>query len=163
MIQKPGPHDRFIKSGRFDQSFRQPWDEQHVQSKFASAPEWLTRRLGKAISRRRQFLEYRKAHHERIASLEVSNAPTDIETVVSSLPTMAKQGQWLQAKLNSGTDESDIQSEAGVSETSYAETTMGENTLLFPKVPEAAQDGAMFECPYCFMIIGSVYSKFQWK
>ena len=89
VIQKPAPHDRFIKSGRFDQSYRQPWDEQYVQDKFVGVPEWLSGRLGKAISRRRQFLEYRKSHHQRIA--DTSNIPETTETVVSSLPTVAKQ------------------------------------------------------------------------
>jgi hypothetical protein len=53
VIQKPAPHDRFVKSGRFDQTFRQPWDEQYVRDKFVHAPEWLSVRLGKAVSRRR--------------------------------------------------------------------------------------------------------------
>lgn len=163
VIQKPAPHDRFIKSGRFDQSFRQPWDEQHVRDKFANAPEWMIKRLGKAISRRRQFLEYRKTHHERIASLEVSNVPEDTGTIVSSLPTVAKQDQGFQASVKPEIVELDNQSEDGISETSYAETIVGENALFVPKLPEAAQGGAMFECPYCFMIIGGIHSRLQWK
>jgi hypothetical protein len=163
VIQKPAPHDRFIKSGRFDQSFRQPWDEQHIRDKFANVPEWLVGRLGKAIARRRQFLEYRKVHQERIASQEVSNVPEDTGTVVSSLPTVAKQDQGLHVSMIPEAVEPDNQSEAGVSETSYTETIAGNDTLLVPKMPEDAEGGAMFECPYCFMIIGGIHSRLQWK
>jgi hypothetical protein len=162
-IQKPAPHDRFLKSARFDQSFRQPWDEQHARDKFPKVPEWLTERLGKANSRRRQFLEYRKTHHERIASREVSNVSEDNGTVVSSLPTVIKQDQGLQASVKPEIVEADNRSEAGVSETSYDETVAGENVSLVPKMPEAALQGAMFECPYCFMIIGGIHSRLQWK
>jgi hypothetical protein len=97
VIQKPAPHDRFIKSGRFDHSFHQPFDEGYIKDKFANVPGRLSRRLGKAISRRRQFLEYRKNHHARIAGPEASMDPEDTGTVVSSLPTAAKQGQCLGA------------------------------------------------------------------
>jgi hypothetical protein len=163
VIQKPAPHDRFIKSGRFDQSFRQPWDEQHIRDKFANIPEWLVGRLGKSVARRRQFLEYRKVHQERIASHEVANVPEDTATVVSSLPTVAKQDQGLHTLMKSEVVELDNQSEAGISETSYAETIAGIDTLLVPKMPEAAEGGAIFECPYCFMIIGGIHSRLQWK
>lgn len=134
-----------------------------IRDKFANVPEWLTLRLGKAISRRRQFLEYRKAHHERTASLGVSNVPEDTGTVVSSLPTVAKQYQGLRASAIPEIAEPDNQSDAGVSETSYAKTISSENALFVPEMPEAAQGGAIFECPYCFMIIGGIHSRSQWK
>lgn len=158
VIQKPAPHSRFIKSGRLGPSFSQPWDENHVREKFRDIPEWLTRRLGKAISHRRQFLEYRKSHQKRIASVG-----DDTATVVSSLPTVAKQDQDPAAPMKSEILDSDNKSEAGASQTSYAETVANEDTLFIPKMPEAAQDGALFECPYCFMIIGGIQSRFQWK
>jgi hypothetical protein len=163
VIQKPAPHDRFINSGRFDQSYRQPWDEQHVRDKFPSLPEWLTVRLGKAISRRRQFLEYRKSHHDRIANLDAPSVPEDTGTVVSSLPTVAKQNEGLQAPARHDIIELENQSDAGASETSYAETVASGNALFVPMLPEAAQDGALFECPYCFMIIGGIHGRLRWK
>lgn len=152
VIQKPAPHDRFISSGRFDQSYRQPWDEQHVRDKFPSIPDWLTERLGKAITRRRQFLKYRKNHHDIIANHEASGGPEDTGTVVSSLPTVAKDNQGLEALIRHDFIKLEIQSDAGASETSYAETVASGNTLFVPRLPDATQDGALFECPYCFMI-----------
>jgi hypothetical protein len=166
VIQKPAPHDRFIKSGRFDQSFRQPWDEQHVRDKFPDIPEWLSERLGKANSRRRQFLEYRKAHHERIATVEVLNTARDTGdtgTEVSSLPTLAKQHQESWASTTPEVLGADNQSDTEISETSYAETVAGEHALLVPIMPEAAQGGAVFECPFCFMLIRGIYNRIQWK
>ena len=161
MIQKPAPHDRFIKSGRFDQSYRQPWDEQYVRDKFVNAPGHLIERLGTAITRRRQFIEYRKSHHERVARPEVSDGIDDSETVVSSLPTVVKQDQGLLvSELLSNLED---RSDAGESVTSYAETVAGDDALLVPKMPEAALDGAMFECPYCFAIIDGIHTRPQWK
>jgi hypothetical protein len=163
VIQKPAPHDRFIKSGRFDQSFRQPWDVQHVRDKFANIPDWLSERLGKANSRRRQFLEYRQAHHERIARVEVVDATGDTGTVVSSLPTLLRQHQELWTSVTPGFPDADTQSDTGVSETSYAETVADEHALFVPIMPEAAQGGAVFECPYCFMLVRGIHNRLQWK
>jgi hypothetical protein len=163
VIQKPAPHDRFIKSGRFDQSFRQPWDVQHVREKFANIPDWLSERLGKANSRRRQYLEYRQAHHERIARVEVADAPGDTGTVVSSLPTLLMQHQELWTSATPEIPEADTRSDTGVSETSYAETIADEHALFVPTMPEAAQGGAVFECPHCFMLVRGIYNRLQWK
>ena len=153
MVQKPAPHDRFIKSGRFDQTYRQPWDEQHICDKFTGITEWLIERLGKSNTRRRQYLEYRKAHHERIATFEVLDTTEDAGTVVSSLPTLARQHQEPLAYAAPETIEADNQSDTGISETSYAETVAGEHTLLVPAMPQAARGGAVFECPLCFTLV----------
>jgi hypothetical protein len=158
IIQKPAPHDRFIKSGKFDQSFRQTWDEQYVRDKFVNVPEWLGARLGKAISRRRQFLEYRKNHHQRLTASDDRNIEEGAAevTVVSSLPTVARQD-----KVPSIENDMPILDEGSV--TSYAETVFNQDTLCTPKMPEAAIDGAAFECPYCFMIVSQIHNKLQWK
>ena len=165
IIQKPAPHDRFIKSGRFDQSFRQPWDKRHVEEKFVGIPEWISRRLGTAITRRRQFLEYRKSHHEQIAEIKEIDDFKTMERdgpVVSSLPTVVKQDQGVRAFLQA-TATADHQSDSGDSLTSYAETVAGEDVLLVPKMPEAAQEGGLFQCPYCYMILGNIHNRLQWK
>jgi hypothetical protein len=163
VIQKPAPHDRFIKSGRFDQSFRQPWDVRHVREKFPNIPDWLSERLGKANSRRRQFLEYRQAHHERIARIEVADAPGDTGTVVSSLPTLLRQHQELWTSATPEISEADTRSDTGVSETSYAETIADGHALFVATMPEAARGGAVFECPYCFMLVRGIFNRLQWK
>ncbi|PVI02301.1 hypothetical protein DM02DRAFT_653603 [Periconia macrospinosa] len=112
--------------------------------------------MSKAISRRPQFLEYRKSHHGRIANYDTSNIPETTETVVSSLPTVAKQDPFPQGEAYNDLED-------GVSVTSYAETVFGDDALCTPKIPETAKNGEIFQCPYCFLIIGDINNKLQWK
>ena len=160
LIQKPGPHARFISTGRFDVSVHQRWDEGHVREKFKNIPEWLIVRLGKANTRRRQFLEYRKSHNERIKSPQ--SMFEDKKTVVSSIPSRIKNNEYFQESAGSqimGVHDVDD----GYTVTSYAETTTNQATSLLPPVPSMAQGGAPFQCPYCFMVVDGIYSKAQWK
>lgn len=161
IIQKPAPHDRFIKSGKFDQSFRQKWDEQHVSDKFPKIPEWLAARLGKANSRRRQFLEYRRSQHEKIASLQTIEG--DNKTVVSSLPSAIKHDKNLQNTAGSEAAYAMGDLDDRGSLTSYAETVANEDALLVPTMPENAKGGSLFECPYCFLIVDGIHNRMQWK
>lgn len=94
LIQKPRPHARFISSGRFDTSFHQRWDEDHVREKFKNISEWLVVRLGKANTRRRQFLEDRKSHNETIKSPQSTIEDEQIE--VSSIPFYIKNNESFQ-------------------------------------------------------------------
>ena len=66
-IQNPTPHDQFMASGQIDTSYFELFDISHVQGKFPDAEEYLITRLGKAISRRRQYLKYREEHHKKLA------------------------------------------------------------------------------------------------
>ena len=60
--------DRLLRSSRIDVSYYEPFDMQHAKNKFPSANDALIDRLGKAISRRRQYLKYREQHHEKLAN-----------------------------------------------------------------------------------------------
>ncbi|KAH7405701.1 hypothetical protein DE146DRAFT_649443 [Phaeosphaeria sp. MPI-PUGE-AT-0046c] len=161
IIQKPAPHDRFIKSGKFDQTFRQKWDEQHVSDKFVNISEWMAIRLGKANSRRRQFLEYRKKQHEEIANLQ--SIEGDNKTVISSLPSAIKRNEDLQntAGCEAARIVDDLDDRESL--TSYAETVANEDALFVPAMPENAAGGSLFECPYCFLIVEGIHNRMQWK
>ena len=71
--------DRFLKSSKTDVSYYEPYDEQHVKNKFPEASEELVERLGRANTRRRQYLKYREQHHEKLSAprrnLLVSSQP----------------------------------------------------------------------------------------
>ena len=149
-IQNPAPHDRFLNSGRLDTSHFEPYDINHVRSKFPSTDGWLVKRLGKAISRRRQYLKYRDQHHAK----RTRDAPDD-RTVASSLPTEAKRNPTFAVQI-------DDDSDTGISQTSFATTKTGGYAALVPKMPDAAQDGKFFECPLCFTMT-VVRSRIQWK
>uniref|UniRef100_A0A0D2XP58 C2H2-type domain-containing protein n=1 Tax=Fusarium oxysporum (strain Fo5176) TaxID=660025 RepID=A0A0D2XP58_FUSOF len=67
-IHNPSPHDRFKKACLTDTSGYEPFDVQHVCNKLSKAPKPIAERLGKAISRRRQYFKYRELHHDKLAS-----------------------------------------------------------------------------------------------
>ncbi|KAH8880759.1 hypothetical protein GQ53DRAFT_736224 [Thozetella sp. PMI_491] len=163
-IRNPAPHDRFVKYKFTDTSYFEPFDIQHVHSKFASISPKLEERLGKAISRRRQYFKYRKAHHEKLQqNLDDDGKPWNDEpaqsTIASSIPSHLKE-QSEGGPSRTVLLEED-RSDAGLSETSYATSAAAAEVLRIPPMPEAAQKGP-FECPFCFMMI-VVTTKTSWK
>ena len=60
--------DRFLKSSKIDVSCYELYDEQHAKNKFPEASKELVERLGKANTRRRQYLKYRERHHEKLSA-----------------------------------------------------------------------------------------------
>ncbi|KAL5613998.1 hypothetical protein FOVSG1_003061 [Fusarium oxysporum f. sp. vasinfectum] len=87
-IQNPAPHDRFIRSHSIDTSHFEIFHIQHVSSKFRTMEPLLAERLGKAISRRRQFFNYRLAHRTKLSqglTHEGGGAETDsLEAILMS-------------------------------------------------------------------------------
>lgn len=65
-LRKPAPIDRVKGSRGRDLSLYQHFDVLYVRDKFPNADDYLVDRLGKLISRRRQLLEYRVTHTERL-------------------------------------------------------------------------------------------------
>ena len=74
-IQSPAPKKRLHKIALIDVSYFTEWDIRHIDEKFSSMngensfriAKYLSERLGKANTRRRQLLRYYEAHHEKIA------------------------------------------------------------------------------------------------
>ncbi|KAH7089787.1 hypothetical protein FB567DRAFT_590585 [Paraphoma chrysanthemicola] len=66
-IRDPAPSNQSTRSITADKSYFEPHDILHVQAKFPSAAGYLTERLGRAISARRQYLSYREEHNKRLA------------------------------------------------------------------------------------------------
>ncbi|KAI9150003.1 HET-domain-containing protein [Paramyrothecium foliicola] len=143
-IRNPAPHDRFKQSALTDTSYFEPFDKQHVRTKFAAAHDTLVERLGLAISRRRQYFRYRDLRHQKMASgLDTWEASEGMQsTIASSIPEEMKSAHR---------DLKDEITEAGQSETSFATSTAIKSRPNIPALPEAAKQGP-FECPLCFMI-----------
>jgi hypothetical protein len=66
-IQNPAPRDRLEKCSSIPVSHFEEFDTDHVFHKFPDAPKYLTERLGKANTKRRQLLKYYEIHYEKIA------------------------------------------------------------------------------------------------
>jgi hypothetical protein len=176
-IRNPAPHDQFKDSSNIDITHFEPFDIEHVRGKFPKAKEYLVSRLGKAVSRRRQYLRYREEHRKKFdrgldePKLEAEqpavslpqaafNPPTilskDFEsTVASSLP--------LVIKTNTSVVEIDQNEyyEDTLSQTSYASSSHDPSRLRPPALPVAGEDGDPFECPLCFRFT-SVRNSLAW-
>jgi len=164
-IRNPAPHDRFVASAPTETSYYEPFDIQHVQSKFsATINEGLAIRLGKAISRRRQYFKYREMHHAKLCQGLNPDGPAPADTastIASSIPRELKDRES-SASGSMGVVDEDARSDGGVSETSFASSIMAETAKLrVPPLPKEAERGP-FECPFCFMMITATNSV-SWK
>ncbi|KAF4964632.1 hypothetical protein FSARC_7474 [Fusarium sarcochroum] len=140
-IHNPSPHDRFQKAALTDASSYEPFDVQHVREKFATASTSIVERLGKAITRRRQYFRYRELHRQKLASgLEDDVIDHVQSTVASSLP----QEHNIGAPTSSALDEDAI-SYTGRSQTSFATSTTNMGRRHIPALPSEAENG-VFEC-----------------
>ncbi|EWY95075.1 hypothetical protein FOYG_04198 [Fusarium oxysporum NRRL 32931] len=156
-IHNPSPHDRFKKACLTDTSRYEPFDVQHVCNKLSKAPKPITERLGKAISRRRQYFKYRELHHDKLASgLELDDKDQMQSTVASSLPKKLNVNEPFSLEE----DVEDV-SDTGRSQTSWATSAANPERRKIPPLPAEAENGP-FECPFCFMMV-SIASKNHWR
>lgn len=160
-IRSPAPHARSLASSTAagaNLAHFEKYDVEHVRSKFPGVDGWLAERLGKANTRRREYLEYRKAHRRRPAwgpaeGKETGSAPG---TEASSLPDTC-EGPDADASC-AGDSEAD---EDRLSWTSYAATETGSGQTRLPPRPLEADKGP-FECPFYFMIVTASDTR-SWK
>ncbi|KAK4447202.1 hypothetical protein QBC34DRAFT_410087, partial [Podospora aff. communis PSN243] len=156
VIRTPAPHDRFDKLRSADAAVFEPFDIAHIESKWPTVEPWLAERLGKALSRRREYFRYRESHHAKLSRGldENDTASSHGETRASSIPNHLKDKDagplGEQADLPAVLE--DDRSDTGASQTSYATSFSGEDGLKMPKLPEEAQDRP-FQCKFCYMII----------
>jgi hypothetical protein len=158
-IRNPAPHNQYKESRHIDMSYFEKFDIEHVCAKFPNAPAYLTERLGAAISRRRQYLRYRKDHQERLKQgLEQTKLPQAIykhketsvgqserieSTVASSIPlAMRTSSPTIQVEKHD-------YHEDVLSQTSYASSNNDPAKLRPPPLPEQGYNGEPFECPLC--------------
>lgn len=139
-------------------------------------------RLGKAITKRREFLRYRSEHREKIGgsirpSIDLSerheladargkvasnDAQIDTGASVAEIePDSVSYGQIASTKVttyaaNSGDENFDMRSATSRSEASYVSSIPEENLYSLRQIPEPPKEsanGKPFECPYCFVIL----------
>jgi len=152
------------------------WDIGHLREKDGSAKrssDWLLERLGKSITRRRQYLIYRKYHHDKLAA-EWEEDEKNIEgngpekTIAETKRTKATT--FIAMKVVSDKDLSEVGGSFG-SKTSYEATAVGEGAehrLSVPQHPTMAFDGIPFEygkpfqCRYCYTE-QTVKNRGEWK
>lgn len=156
------------------------FDISHVGHRFPRLHEtpWLEKRLGKAITQRREYLKYCREHHDRLASdikrsgenqysmqqerpsriltSEMQQSNKDEKAELGTKPSGTlnlTSASTLAATLLNRTDEKS--DEDRLSMTSYA-TSLGDDSgnykLRVPSLPEEGARGVPFQCPYCWSI-----------
>ncbi|KAI1347834.1 hypothetical protein F5Y01DRAFT_232983 [Xylaria sp. FL0043] len=160
-IRSPSRHDRFVGSKSTETSHFEPFDIHHVQSKFPTIDLELSQRLGRAITRRRQYFKYREAHYKKLSYGLEDDGNLDLapETIASSIPDHLKIGRDGSEPVVMNL--ADGSSESGFSQTSYALSTADPEQRLVPPLPEEAAKGP-FQCPFCFMIV-IITNRSLWK
>ena len=127
--------DRLLKSSKIDVLCYEPYDEQHAKNTFPEASEGLVERLGKANTRRRQYLKYRERQHEKLS------APRR-NSVVSGRPvTQHLNAQDVEAQELSGIQFDQNNSERGPSSgvSACREASTVASTFIPPKAEEMLQ------------------------
>ena len=127
--------DRLLKSSKIDVLCYEPYDEQHAKNKFPEASEELVERLGKANTRRRQYLKYRERHHEKLS------APRR-NSVVSGQPvTQHLNTQNVEARASSGVqfEQKDSERDPNLRVSASREASTVASTFIPPEPEEMLQ------------------------
>ena len=165
VIRSSATRDDYLKAASRYKTWSPYPDIGHVREKYGSAKhtsDWLLERLGKAITRRRQFLKYRIEHNDKLAGIwdegggeESRDKPE--KTIVASTKATTFVGE--NALQNVRAEGSDAGNSFG-SQTSYEATIYdgdgAPRMLTVPPPPKLAfpnvrfKYGEPFKCPYCF-------------
>ncbi|UPK92927.1 hypothetical protein LCI18_003862 [Fusarium solani-melongenae] len=164
-IRNPSSHDRNkAETLETSLSFYEEFDIRHVQEKFPKASEALANRLGRALTRRRQYFQYREKHHQHLSAgldqeLDLQHIQeTEMTTIASSIPDHLK-AENVPSDFKGIPEIDDTRSE--MSCTSYASSTQDVEKLRVPPLPIEHEHGP-FLCPLCHTVI-SVKTRPEWN
>ncbi|KAJ5549320.1 hypothetical protein N7513_006554 [Penicillium frequentans] len=158
VIRRPAQYDRLVGTKRSEAVMFEPFDRDHVFNKFPSADEAILNRLGLAISERRAIFRYRERHYMKLAQ-GIDRVVNDLPDTMSTLMSETVATELLESPER---ETSGYGSQSMESQTSYTQSIVeGNHGIGMPAPPEGSDNGAPFECPYCFLVI-STSSSFDW-
>ncbi|KAK6423460.1 hypothetical protein LTR81_003817 [Elasticomyces elasticus] len=149
-LRNPARHDHMRYSATSNAHHYEPFDREHVRSKYPEAPDYLVDRLGKSISRHRLYFDYREQHHAKLAEgLEhrVDQGEGTVHEQASTIATSVHKGIERAPRVNDSDDESVYTA------TSFASSASGQRTLRPPPLPAEGENGDPFECKICFTMV----------
>ncbi|KAL6702870.1 hypothetical protein ACN47E_000832 [Coniothyrium glycines] len=156
-IRNPAPTNQSTSHIDADKSMYEQFDLQHVHAKFPGCPQYLSERLGRAITARRQYLSHREQHHQKLAKhvekIGLDSAKSEFttnSTEATPLPRIERVNDF--DVLNEDDDTA--------SQTSYA--TSVNSAMGVPRLPKEASEKEFFECPLCFLLV-SIHSVASWR
>ena len=146
-LRCPAHHDRLKQSFSTSTLYYEAYDIAHVSERFPDAAPFLHERLGKAISRQRQYFKYRYNHHVKMQE----GLEEETEAIDNRSSTIATALQAPETQVIGVVDTDDIQSIGTV--TSFAPSLNATTTLRPPPLPDAGRNGEHFECPLCYTMV----------
>lgn len=175
-IRKATSRDRYASSFRKrEDPFNELFDIAHVGQKFPKLHEvpWLETRLGRAITRRREFIRYSREHSDRLArgtqrfeqehfeQPKVTRTPLQDEIISRTPPTELVSKPRLSTLGSTKATTLDVAQlkipvavvDEEAREPSRATTEVpaeNEGDLRVPKLPDIGKGGREFDCPYCW-------------
>ncbi|CRL19690.1 Zinc finger, C2H2-type [Penicillium camemberti] len=153
-IRRPADHDRLLGVKVKDESYFEPWAQQHISHKFPNATGSIISRLSAAMARQKAVLKYFERHRAKLS--KGLSGDGDIrtqlsETVATEMVLPEDHLQFLETNSTSG-----------ISQTSYAPSIFTSNeSLSVPTPPRESAEGNPFECPYCCLVI-KIKGKKDW-
>lgn len=183
IIRNATPRDRYLKAQSSAKNpFLEFFDIAHVGNKFpkidSEGREWLKRRLGKAITQRRQYLKYCREHHDKfsqgVQDLEISSESRDTFHDIAPEPKSEYEGGTVKSAPASAlapTDASTLHPSRlemirgmvrgdtedmsdSYSQTSYATSVhddASQSKIYVPSLKDITRTFP-FECPYCWTL-----------
>lgn len=156
VLRKPTPFDRYAEAestGTYNPEF----DIDYVRNKIPylqkSGAEWLIDRLGRANTRRREFLSYREKHRKKLAypPPQLDDSTHCISTIHTAPSSFTTASAFVESYRRPDVEDRHMETQ---SITSYATSNVTdlEGKLRIPHQPTESSDGKPFECPYCYTI-----------
>ncbi|KAI0116546.1 hypothetical protein GGR51DRAFT_501709 [Nemania sp. FL0031] len=142
-------------------------DITYVRDKFPKLTEspWLSRRLGNAITLRRETIRYRQVHRQGLAAPSGSEDTADNRTEIVAT-TFAESESGQNQEVSNATDNASVFTSATSFMSSYSE--LDGSSPRIPDLSDMVLDGVPlqymepFECPYC-RTIQNVANRLEWK
>lgn len=180
LIRRQRPKGRLPALDDYHPADQSP-DISNVIDKFPKSRQlpWLAKRLGNATTQRRQLIQYRQLHRERLAKQNRQVATLDIggddsttisgTVVASTFATTFEEGDFGYSEEQLGSETMKNRISVLTSATSFL--SVGENESMGRRIPSLSDmilDGVQldygreFECPYC-RTIHIVFDRFEWK
>ncbi|KAK3714699.1 hypothetical protein LTR37_007679 [Vermiconidia calcicola] len=152
-LRNPARHDQIKHLGTSLAKHFEQYDIAHVCYKYPTARKYLHERLGKAISRHRQYFKYREEHHVKLSE-GLDERDSDDEERPSTIATSLREVFVSTAAPHlHDLPKFDMETESVYTATSYASTSFDTKELREPSTPEAGLGGEPFECPLSYRII----------
>lgn len=150
LVRKSAPRDRFKRALQMPGiSFPAFYDIDYVKQKYPKASlDWLSKRLGGAIAKRRQLIKYCRDHKTRLGVGEENTADEGLATATERLSSKATTFATNAFRQLDAEEEADD----GVSAWSTSTTTESLSPLKLPRLADLSPRLEPFECPICFTL-----------